>query len=229
MNSKLVSVLAAVCVVCALIIIGEWFYAVKAQKQTLASITSSETTQPDGQMPEIELTQESEESYGDLVARPLFIKGRKPVDEPSSEEVQTIAVANNFDWQLNGVYSTKKGLSALLSRSTAKVPKDNYRKITVGADLDGWKLTEIHKDSVILKQGSLQKDLPLRKPKPKALSRNTTRSNAPNISESRGGLPDIPQPTESIPTEGIPDIPQPTEGIPDIPQPAEGEFENNNE
>ena len=44
MNSKLVSVLASVCIVCALIIIGEWFYAVQAQKQTLASITSAETT-----------------------------------------------------------------------------------------------------------------------------------------------------------------------------------------
>jgi hypothetical protein len=183
-------------------------------------------------MPEIELTQESEESYGDLVARPLFIKGRKSVDEPSPEEVQTIAVANNFDWQLNGVYSTKKGLSALFSRSTSKVPKDNYRKITVGADLDGWKLTKIHKDSVVLNQGSMQKDLPLRKPKPKASSRNTNRPNAPNmpnIPQPTEGMPDIPQPTEDIPTEGIPDIPQPSEGIPDIPQPAEGEFENNNE
>jgi hypothetical protein len=213
MNSKLVYVLAAVCIVCALIIIGEWFYAAQAQKHTLASITSSETTQSDGQMPEIELTQESEESYGDLVARPLFIKGRKPVDEPSPEEVQTIAVANNFDWQLNGVYSTKKGLSALFSRSTSKVPKDNYRKIAAGADLDGWKLAEIHKDGVILKQGTQQKDLLLRKPKSKELSKKT---NTPKIVNA----PNMPN---------TPNFPQPTEGIPDIPQPAEGEFENNNE
>jgi hypothetical protein len=213
MNSKLVSVLASVCIVCALIIIGEWFYAVQARKQTLASITSAETTQSDDEMPDIELTQESEESYGDLVARPLFIKGRKPVNEPSPEEAQTFAVANNFDWQLNGVYSTKKGLSALFSRSKSKVPKDNYRKITAGSDLDGWKLTEIHKDSVILKQGSQQKDLLLRKPKSKELSRKTNIPKIPNA-------PNMPN---------IPNIPQPTEGIPDISQPAEGEFENNNE
>jgi len=75
MNTKLVSVLALVCLVCALIIIGEWFYAVQAQKQTLALTSAAETTPSDDEMPEIELTQKSEESYEDLVARPLFIKG----------------------------------------------------------------------------------------------------------------------------------------------------------
>jgi len=186
MNSKLVSVLAAVCVMLILIITGEWFYAVQVQKQTLASTISAETTQSDDEMPDIELTQESEESYEDLVVRPLFIKGRKPVDEPSAEEAQTNAVANSFDWQLNGVYSTKKGLSALFSRTTSKVPKDNHRKLIAGANLDGWKLTEIHKDKVILKQGSQQKDLLLRKPKLKSLP------NKPNVPK----IPNSPQPAE---------------------------------
>ena len=186
MNSKLVSVLTAVCVMLILIITGEWFYAVQVQKQTLASTISAETTQSDDEMPDIELTQESEESYEDLVVRPLFIKGRKPVDEPSAEEAQTNAVANSFDWQLNGVYSTKKGLSALFSRATSKVPKDNHRKLIAGANLDGWKLTEIHKDKVILRQGSQQKDLLLRKPKLKSLP------NKPNVPK----IPNSPQPAE---------------------------------
>ena len=186
MNSKLVSVLTAVCVMLILIITGEWFYAVQVQKQALTSTISAETTQSDDEMPDIELTQESEESYEDLVVRPLFIKGRKPVDEPSAEEAQTNAVANSFDWQLNGVYSTKKGLSALFSRATSKVPKDNHRKLIAGANLDGWKLTEIHKDKVILKQGSQQKDLLLRKPKLKSLP------NKPNVPK----IPNTPQPAE---------------------------------
>jgi len=181
-----VSVLTAVCVMLILIITGEWFYAVQVQKQALTSTISAETTQSDDEMPDIELTQESEESYEDLVVRPLFIKGRKPVDEPSAEEAQTNAVANSFDWQLNGVYSTKKGLSALFSRTTSKVPKDNHRKLIAGANLDGWKLTEIHKDKVILKQGSQQKDLLLRKPKLKSLP------NKPNVPK----IPNSPQPAE---------------------------------
>ena len=200
MNSKLVSVLASVCIVLMLIIIGEWFYAVRAQKLTLNSTTIAETKALNDEMPTIELTRQSEESYADLVTRPLFIKGRKPVDEPSPEDEKTAATANNFDWQLNGVYSSKKGLAALFSRSTSKVPKDNYRKISTGADLDGWKLTEIQKDRAILKQGDQQKELLLRKPKLKDLSKKPKVPNIPNI-------PDIPN----------------------SPQPAEGEFENNNE
>ena len=90
---------------------------------------------------------------------PYLLKAENPWMNPVLKKTQTVAVANNFDWQLNGVYSTKKGLSALFSRSTSKVPKDNYRKISTGADLDGWKLTEIHKDKAILKQGSQQKEL----------------------------------------------------------------------
>jgi hypothetical protein len=200
MNSKLVSVLASVCIVCVLIIIGEWLYAVQAQKHTLASSTSTETKISHDEMPGIDLTRQSEESYADLVARPLFIKGRKPVDEPSPEEAQNMAVANIFDWQLNGVYTTKKGLSALFSRSKSKVAKDNHRRIGIEADLDGWKLTEIHQDRVILNQGNEQKELLLRKPK---LKEKSNKPNVPNI-------PNAPQPEDSAP-------------------PAEGELENTNE
>jgi hypothetical protein len=60
-------------------------------------------------------------------------------------------------------------VSALFSRSKSKAAKDNYRKITLGDDLDGWKLVEINKDRALLKRGSGEKELPLRKPKSKAL------------------------------------------------------------
>jgi hypothetical protein len=206
MNSKLVSVLASVCIVCTLIIIGEWFYAARAKKLALSSTTSAGTKISNDEMPGIKLTRQSEDSYADLVARPLFIKGRKPVDEPSPEDAQPIAEPNKFDWELNGVYSTKKGLSALFSRSTSKVPKDNYRKIRTGADLDGWKLTEIYEDKAILKQGSQQKELLLRKPKSKELSKKANMPNMPNAP----GMPNAP----TMPN------------VPDIPQPPAGDFEN---
>jgi hypothetical protein len=208
MNSKLVTMLASVCGVLILIIIGEWFYAVWAQKQALTSTTTAETKISNDEMPVVELTRQSEASYVDLVARPLFIKGRKPVDEPSPEEeqAQANAVAVVFDWELNGVYTTKKGLSALFSRSKSKVAKDNYRRISMGADLDGWKLTEIDTDKAILKQGTQQKELLLRKPK---LKDSSKKPNVPII-------PNSPQPENIAPPENIP-------------PPAEGELENNNE
>ena len=134
----------------------------------LTSITSEKPQDYKAdQLPEIELTSQPEENYVDLVARPLFIKGRRPVDEPVRETGQAAAKPETFDWQLTGVYSTKKTVSALFSRAKSKVAKDNHRKITVGEDLDGWKLIEINKDRAVLKQGSKEKELLLRKPKSK--------------------------------------------------------------
>ncbi len=182
MNTRLVSVLAIICTVLVLIIIGEWLYALQSQKRALAPTSSGETKISLDKMPGIELLRRTEESYADMVARPLFIKGRKPVDEPSNEKDQGLATANTFEWQLDGVYTTKKGLFALFSRSISKVPKDNYRKLTVDADLDGWKLTEIHTDKVLLKQGSEQKELLLRKPKIKELPKKAFTPNAPKNS-----------------------------------------------
>jgi hypothetical protein len=159
---------------------------------------------PLDEMPTVDLTKQPEDSYDQLVNRPLFIKGRKPVDEPKPESSQVPVVPVVFDWVLNGVYTKNKKLTALFSRDKTKVPKDNYRKIAVDGDLDGWKLTEIRNDRAILMQGANQKEVLLRKAKPKTPQ---TRNNA---------VPPVPQPGA---------IPNP-ESIP-VPENPEESFENN--
>ena len=197
MNNKLIVGLASVCIACTLIIISEWIYATWTEKSLLTSLTSTDKKLSPDEMPHIELNAQTEESYVDLVARPLFIKGRKPVDEPTSDTAQNALVPVIFDWELNGVYTTVKGLSALFSRSKTKVAKDNYRKIGIGADLDGWKLVEIYHDKALLKQGAQEKELLLRKIKPKDPSKKTTNLNTPNT----------PQPQETeIPADSEPEI-----------------------
>jgi hypothetical protein len=172
MNNKLIKALSLVCFVLILIITLEWFYAARAQKKLLNSNNlPSKQTLPD-QMPVIGLNLQAEESYADLVNRPLFIVGRRPV--PDAEQGQTTGITNDFDWLLSGVYTSKKGLMALLTRTVAKIPDpaakthvDNYRKVIVGGDVDGWKVTEIHADAIVLTQGMNEKKLPLRKAKTK--------------------------------------------------------------
>jgi len=166
MNIKLIKLLVSVGISLCLVIAGEWLYARYMQHRLLASIAEEKPQEYKAdQLPDIELTRQPEDNYVDLVARPLFIKGRRPVDEPVRETGQAAAKTETFDWQLTGVYSTKKTVSALFSRAKSKVAKDNHRKITVGEDLDGWKLIEINKDRALLKQGSKEKELLLRKPK----------------------------------------------------------------
>ena len=118
---------------------------------------------------DLNLSDPSEDSYSDLVERPMFIKGRKPVEEPIPEEMAlaTAQKTENVNWELIGIYSTPKGTTAFFSRSNGRLPKDNFRKCKLGDTLDGWHLSEINENAVSLTQGTETKKLPLRKMKPK--------------------------------------------------------------
>jgi hypothetical protein len=162
-----------ICFVLSLVIVLEQIVGYQSQKKLLNSISSNTKQASYKDMPHIDLNQQPEESYEDLVNRPLFIAGRKPVAEL---DAVGSGIAN-FDWLLSGIYTSKKGLMVLLTRTTAlpiealpdtadgKQNADNYRKLTLGSDIDNWKITEILKDRIILTQGLTEKQLPLRKPK----------------------------------------------------------------
>ena len=185
MNTKLIKFLLVLCSLLLGIIAAEWFYAQQVQKQTLAALKVTDKKTPKiAQMPSINLTQKPEQSFTDLVERPLFIKGRRPVPEiPTDPKQPTAKPTGPFNWQLNGVYTKKSGLYALLSRSVRQ-PKNNFRKLTQGADIDGWTLSLVQKDKVVLNQGALQKELLLRKPKPK---------NAPHANAEPGNPKTTPE------------------------------------
>ena len=91
MNTKLIVLLIKFCSACVIIIAIEWCYAFWSHAATLTSLKSTEIKNSQDEMPHIDLQKKTEESYADLVARPLFIKGRRPVEEPSPEENQNSA------------------------------------------------------------------------------------------------------------------------------------------
>ncbi|WP_411726469.1 hypothetical protein [Methyloglobulus sp.] len=230
MNMKLIKFLAALCAGLCFIIVCEWLYAIYAQKQLLESIQAvDKEKKPVAGLPSIQLTKQPETSYVDLVAKPLFIQGRKPVNEPDPVATPIAKATETFNWALNGIYTYQKNLYALFSRTATKVPKDNYRKITKDNDIDGWKLTEIHKDKVVVSQGGKQKELPLRKPKPKGLASNAGRSLIAPPVPNQPGQPLVPSQQQPIPTpEPVPEpepeeVPEP-ELIPD--ESSEPYFEN---
>ncbi len=117
----------------------------------------------------LDLSDPSESNYSDLVERPMFIKGRKPVEEPIPEEIAlaTAQKTENVNWELMGIYRTPKGTTAFFSRNNGHFPKDNFRKCKLGDTIDGWLVSDINESGVNLVQGSETKNLPLRKMKPK--------------------------------------------------------------
>lgn len=179
MNVKLIKLLASICIVLSLIITAEWLYAKHARKQLQKAITAVET-QPYkvDELPSLELTKQPEEKYVDLVTRPLFIKGRRPIETVDIAEDVAVGGSDAFDWQLDGVYTKGKQLFALFSRTKISATEKNYLKIAEGDDIDGWTLAEIHKDRTLIKQGSHQKELMLRKPKLKELPEQKRMANA---------------------------------------------------
>ncbi len=135
--------------------------ALTAQKKNVTALQEEAT--------DLNLSDPSENSYSDLVDRPMFIKGRKPVNEPIPEEMAlaTAQKTENVNWELIGIYSTPSGTTAFFSRSNGRLPKDNFRKCKLGDALDSWHLAEINENGVSLTQGTETKKLPLRKIKPK--------------------------------------------------------------
>jgi hypothetical protein len=153
------------------------------------------------ELPTIDLLARPEESFVDLVERPLFIKGRKPVAGAANGQPQAGAVVGQlFDWQLVGVYTNihDKKLQALFAREKVKLPKDNFRKLPLGGLLDGWQVQEIDNDKAILNKEGNSKILYLRKAKPKQLP------------SEAGKLPKPPQPQGVVDPESMPE-PEPTD------------------
>jgi hypothetical protein len=213
MNNKLVTALGAICGVLILIILSEWLYASFSQSQLLNTQVAMDKKALPDEMPTIELNGQDEESYADLVNRPLFIEGRKPVNEPPPGTAETAAVEVKFDWVLNGVYTSKRGQSALLTRAMpAKTHKENFRRITEGTLLDGWKLAEIRKDRVIFTQDTAHKELLLRKPKPKQPPPKRP-PQPPNGEQPAGEQPEGEQPAPEAPEDLMQEPESPEEPI----------------
>jgi hypothetical protein len=188
-NVKVLKLVSTVCAGLLMIIVMEWLIAKFSENRLLSSIESPVPSNVSNErVPAVDLEAKPEESYVDLVARPLFLKGRKPVEEVSAENEKEQIGNGTFDWRLDGIYTGRNGLSALLSRSkeggvspapaaagsmpSAQDPKakpDNFRKVSESEDVDGWRLVQIKTDRVVFELGGEVKELVLRKPKPKEL------------------------------------------------------------
>jgi hypothetical protein len=226
MNVKLIILLSVLCAVLMAGIVGEWLYARHAYKQTLAALKVKDKKSAQlAKMPTINLTQKPELSFSDMVERPLFIKGRRPVPESVADPKQAVIKPTGpFNWQLNGIYTKQGRLHALFSR-TVRVAKGNFRKLARGTDLDGWTLVDIQRDKAILNQpGSLPKTLLLRKPKPKTPKPNPVDPSQVDPNQANSNIAPPPNPNDpQMQGQQPPDpgVPQPNMDPNAVPPPSE--------
>ena len=192
LNVKLLSLLLICCAVLAIIVIGEWWYANYSYQNLLTSIEDIDE-EADGieTMPEIKLAEKSQESYSAMVNRPLFTEGRKPIDE-ADEATSVQEFTGKIELVLTGLVETPEGITAMLQDNNKK----HYRA-KQGEEAQGWEVTKIEADKVIVEQGSNRKELMLRKPKPVQTS-----PASPTITPPRRAPPRRPR-TGSQPGQAV--------------------------
>ena len=164
MNSKVIKLLLGLCLLMLVILLIEFGLSLGDQSQFDKPIAATEKQQVESiELPELNVAKQELESYTDMVERPLFIEGRKPIivveDDAPVEQASKID-----DLTLLGIYSVKGDKTALFN----KAGKDKtYLKKSEGDDVSGWTLQEIKSDKVILERTGKEQTVMLRKPKAK--------------------------------------------------------------
>jgi hypothetical protein len=165
MNLKLLKLQIIASGFLSLVLAAEWGYALLAERQLQQSLQYAK----DDSDTSVELPTISElyaEEYNELVERPLFIEGRKPIVEAAAaDKVQNVEIGQIDDWLLIGVFSKGERPMALFAK---KNEAKKYLKIGSEQMISGWQLKEIQADRVILQQAEQQKSVLLRKPRPES-------------------------------------------------------------
>ncbi len=163
MNRNLIKLLLSLCLILLLVLLAEWWLADGVDRSLENG--ERERSEKDAlrtELPEIKLSAGSAETYADMVERPLFIEGRRPVAEDDEEADQQQEVDSVDDLVLIGIYTDDKRLMALFSK---KGRGRDFLKKSQGDDIGGWLLEEVRSDSVVLDKDGKRQTLLLRKPK----------------------------------------------------------------
>jgi len=163
MNSNVIKLLLVLCGALLLVLLIEWQFSASTESQLEDLIAEDEKHQVESrELPEISLSKKAIDKYSMMVEKPLFIKGRQPV-ENVEEQVVNQQGGKIEDLLLVGIYSTKGHLMALFVN---KKSDKKYLKKAEGDDVSGWLLREIQEDRVILESAGREETIMLRKPKP---------------------------------------------------------------
>ncbi len=162
MNWKLIKIQLAGCAFFGSLLAVEWIWGL-AEVRSLQAGLNYEQINNDSEVELPEMPARSTLVNAELVERPLFIEGRKPVAEAPVSAQENVEIGQIDDWLLVGVYSCpgKQPYAMFNKRSEPK----KHLKITKSQIVSGWVLKEIQSDLVVLQQAGQDKKVLLRKPR----------------------------------------------------------------
>lgn len=202
MNQKLIRLQLLGCGLLSLCLAAEWSYSRFSADQLRAILAPRDPAEFQAEeLPSISDSEAAAENYSEIVERPVFVEGRRPLADVSPiESAQNQDAGQIDDWALVGIYNKDKRPTALFSkRNEAR----KFMKITEEQTISGWQLKKIHSDRVELQQAGQQKSVALRKPRAQVKPPATGRPPAP----PRPPQPNaVAKPIEQVPNE-IPENP----------------------
>ena len=97
-------------------------------------------------------------TYQDIIDRPLFMEDRQPyISQTPETKKSNIREPKSRQFSLSAVVITSEKSIAILQYAKSKT----LQHIELGETIDGWTLTEIHNQQVVLKKGDNTKTLVL--------------------------------------------------------------------
>ncbi len=177
MFNPLIKILLVGCALLGLLLLLEWFWLTRPD-QGQARLNKTATLE-NIQLPQLDFSEQTLDRNQQMVSRPLFIKGRRPIEDAQNDEMPESS-ADNDEFLLMGVYQVDDKPMALIKDKTQQVP---YLKKTEGETIAGWEIKQILPDRIVVERSGSEKIVALRKPKPKT-ARIRSRLPNPNISSA---------------------------------------------
>jgi len=97
------------------------------------------------------------ESYAEFVSRPVFVATRRPAGPASSPDRKAGEILLLDRYPIVGVVINGQQQVVLIRKAAG----DTVSRIKQGAVLDGWTLTEVTRERLVLEMGENRKEIPL--------------------------------------------------------------------
>ncbi len=97
-------------------------------------------------------------AYDDIIRRPVFVSSRRPVATPALKHGQTGEVLLLDRYPVVGVVIAGQQRLVLIRKAAG----DTVSRIEQGAELDGWTLTEVSRERLVLEKSGNRKEVSLK-------------------------------------------------------------------
>ena len=135
--------------------------------QEIDNVQSSGFTLQD--VPSTQFKDHELSDYHEMLERPLFFAGRRPIVPEDSENAETVAAEvkppEKIGMALIGIIDTPAGVYALFHNPKAKADEPKFQRLKQNQDINGWKIKEIKHDRVIISADTNADEILLAKPR----------------------------------------------------------------